>query len=260
MNSVSIPISAIPRFDTWNASLAAAATAIGSRGFPDALAGVLRLLSPFQMMNGFVYSADGRAFDLYNEKIVAERSVIVDHYLAGAFILDPFYDAVRVDAQARMIVMREIAPDDFAQTEYFRLHYATTRIVDEVGFVLPLENDFTAVLSLSRTGVAPLFSVEELDRLRQAAPIICALGKRHWFHLPGLSLDMKNAMPAARIAHPLLTKRELEIVTLILKGHSNLSLAAVLGLSLNTIKVHRRQLYSKLTISSQAELFRLFLA
>jgi DNA-binding CsgD family transcriptional regulator len=34
----------------------------------------------------------------------------------------------------------------------------------------------------------------------------------------------------------------------------------VLSLSPNTVKVHRRQLYSKLNISSQAELFCLFLA
>ena len=79
-------------------------------------------------------------------------------------------------------------------------------------------------------------------------------------HAPSLSLDIKDAAPTARIEHPLLTRRELEIVTLILKGHSNLSLAAVLELSPNTVKVHRRQIYSKLNISSQAELFRLFLA
>jgi DNA-binding CsgD family transcriptional regulator len=212
------------------------------------------------MMNGFIYSPDGHAFDLYNEKIVAERSLIVDRYLAGAFVLDPFYDAIRADGSARMIVMREIAPDDFAQTEYFRLHYATTEIIDEIGFVLGLESGYIAVLSLSRTGNAALFSKEDLQRLRSAALLVCALGSRHWFHVSGLSLEIKNAAPAARIEHPLLTKRELEIVTLILKGHSNLSLAAVLELSPNTVKVHRRQIYSKLNISSQAELFRLFLA
>jgi len=31
-------------------------------------------------------------------------------------------------------------------------------------------------------------------------------------------------------------------------------------LSTNTIKVHRRQIYAKLNISSQAELFRVFMA
>jgi DNA-binding CsgD family transcriptional regulator len=260
MNSISKSSAQMPPFDVWNTSLGSAASAIGSRGFPDALAAALRLLSPFQMMNGFVYSPDGHAFDLYNEKIVAERSVIVDRYLAGAFVLDPFYDAIRSDSSERMIVMRDIAPDNFRQTEYYRLHYATTRIVDEIGFVMKLENGFTGILSLSRTGIAPLFSDEDLHRLKSAAPVVCAFGERHWFHVPGLSLEIKNATPAARIEHPLLTKREIEIVTLILKGHSNLSLAAVLSLSPNTVKVHRRQLYSKLNISSQAELFCLFLA
>jgi len=246
-------------FDAWNAGLGAAANAIGSRGFPDALAAALRLLAPFQMMNGFLYSPGGRAFDLYNEKIVAARSIIVDRYLAGAFVLDPFYDAVRGDGTERMIVMRELAPDDFLQSEYHRQHYATTEIVDEIGFVLKLESGFAGVLSLSRTGAAPLFAGDELAWLRSGAPVVCALAARHWFHVPGLSLDLKNAGPTARIEHPLLTRRELEIVTLVLKGHSNLSLAAVLSLSPNTVKVHRRQIYSKLAISSQAELFRLFL-
>jgi DNA-binding CsgD family transcriptional regulator len=248
-----------PAFDAWNAALAHAANAIGARGFPDALAAALRLIAPFQMMNGFIYSPNGHAFDLYNEKIVADRTIIVDRYLAGAFVLDPFYDAVRKDRTERMIVMRDIAPDDFTQTEYYRQHYATTEIVDELGFVMRLENEFTAVLSLSRTGMAPLFSDEDLERLRAASPIVCVFGERHWRHVPSLSLEIKNAAPAARIEHPLLTRRELEIVTLILKGHSNISLAAVLDLSTNTVKVHRRQIYAKLNISSQAELFRVFL-
>jgi DNA-binding CsgD family transcriptional regulator len=259
MHSAQKPPDQTPAFGAWNAALAHAVNAIGARGFPDALAAALRLISPFQMMNGFIYSPDGRAFDLYNEKIVADRAIIVDRYLAGAFVLDPFYDAVRRDGTERMIVMRNIAPDDFRQTEYYRLHYATTEIVDEVGFVMRLEGEFLAVLSLSRTSTAPLFSDGDLERLREACPIVCAFGERHWRHVPSLSLEIKNAAPAARIEHPLLTRRELEIVTLILKGHSNLSLAAVLGLSMNTVKVHRRQIYAKLTISSQAELFRVFM-
>ena len=133
----------------------AALASVGSRGFPDALANALHQLTPFPMMNGFFYSPNGRAFDLYNEKIVAERSIIVDRYLAGAFVLDPFYEAVSKDGSERMIVMRELAPDDFLQTEYYRLHYATTQIVDEIGFVIRMENDFVGVLSLSRTGAAP---------------------------------------------------------------------------------------------------------
>lgn len=249
----------LPTFDAWNASLAPLIHAIGGRAFPDMLAALLSQLTSFQMMNGFLYSPQGQAFDLYNERLIAERSLIVDQYLAGAFILDPFYDAVRVDTSPRMVVMHEIAPDDFMQSEYFRRHYATTEIADEVGFVLQLQKDHVGVLSLCRTGSAPPFSAEDVECLRAAAPLVCALGSRHWFQVPSLNLEVKNAAPAARIDHPLLTRRELEIVTLVLKGHSNHSLAAVLELSPNTVKVHRRQIYAKLNISSQAELFSLFM-
>lgn len=259
MTSVPKPTRA-PAFETWNVSIAQVVKCVGSSGFPASLAAALRQLSPFQMMNGFNYPLDGRVFDLYNEKVVRNRNLIVDRYLAGAFILDPFYNAIQTDPTPRLVVMHEIAPDDFKKSEYYRLHYVNTNIVDEVGFVLPLANGRVGILSLCRTGKAPAFSADAVKHLRAAAPLVCALASRHWFEASGLSREIKNAVPASKIEHPLLTNRELEIVRLILKGHSNLSVAAVLELSPNTVKVHRRQIYSKLNISSQAELFRLFLA
>ena len=44
---------------------------------------------------------------------------------------------------------------------------------------------------------------------------------------------------------------------LILRGHSTVSIALRLGISPQTVKVLRRQLYRKCAISSQAELFAL---
>ena len=46
---------------------------------------------------------------------------------------------------------------------------------------------------------------------------------------------------------------------LILSGHSAPQVAAVLGVSLDTAKVHRRNIYGKLGVSSLAELFSLVL-
>jgi len=57
----------------------------------------------------------------------------------------------------------------------------------------------------------------------------------------------------------MLTDRECEVSHLILHGHSTKSMAARLDISIETIKVHRRNLYGKLDISSQPELFALFL-
>jgi DNA-binding CsgD family transcriptional regulator len=53
--------------------------------------------------------------------------------------------------------------------------------------------------------------------------------------------------------------REREIAHLILRGHSVKSTAQVLGISPETVRMHRKHLYTKLEINSQAELFALFI-
>ncbi|MBP2301199.1 helix-turn-helix transcriptional regulator [Azospirillum picis] len=252
-------------FPAWNLAVARSVEAIGTPGFPAALEAALQALAPFQMMNGFRYAPDGRAFDLHNDRLSADRSIIVDQYLAGAYVLDPFYDAARAGDGPPFIAMRDLAPDDFEQSEYHRVHYAATRIVDEAGFRLRLPaahgGDHVAVLSLSRIGEARPFAPAELALLGEAAPLVCALAVRHWGPIPapaGSGAAEPGAAPRL-FEHPQLTRREQEIVTLILKGHSSQSIAALLSLSPDTVKVHRRRIYAKLRISSQGELFRLFL-
>jgi DNA-binding CsgD family transcriptional regulator len=249
----------IRAFAQWNDLIAAVFGDIGREAFAGRLETALRFLAPFQMMNGFQYASDGRAFDLYNERSVGERRIIVDQYLAGAYILDPFYDAVRLDRRERLILMRDLAPDDFVQSEYHRRHYASTSITDEIGFVMKFGEDRMAVLSLCRIGATDPFSQPEIDRFTAVTGIVCRLGQRHWTDARVMISPTANPAPAPRIEHPLLTPREREIVMLILKGHSTVSIAMVLSLSPDTIKAHRRHIYAKLNISSQAELFRTFL-
>ena len=52
-----------------------------------------------------------------------------------------------------------------------------------------------------------------------------------------------------------LTGREADVTSLILRGHSSGSIGLNLGISVETVKVHRKHIYAKLKVSSQAELF-----
>ena len=54
------------------------------------------------------------------------------------------------------------------------------------------------------------------------------------------------------------TAREKDVLKLLLSGFSNKEIAGKLSLSTETIKVHRRNIYSKLNIKSQSELFARF--
>jgi DNA-binding CsgD family transcriptional regulator len=62
-----------------------------------------------------------------------------------------------------------------------------------------------------------------------------------------------------RFGSSVLTPREGQVMRLMLEGYSAPSLAKVLGLSVETVRVHRRNIYEKLRISSLGELFNLAL-
>ena len=65
---------------------------------------------------------------------------------------------------------------------------------------------------------------------------------------------------AAQAGHGIhLSPRQAEVALLILRGHSTVSIGLRLGLSAQTVKVFRKQLYARCRISSQAELFALML-
>jgi DNA-binding CsgD family transcriptional regulator len=61
----------------------------------------------------------------------------------------------------------------------------------------------------------------------------------------------------ARFA-PELTPREREIVQLVVEGHPSATIAQRLGIGRGTVKNHRRRLYDKLDITSERELFLLY--
>lgn len=57
-----------------------------------------------------------------------------------------------------------------------------------------------------------------------------------------------------------LTPRELEVMGLVVSGHSNKSIAKELGVSIKTVEVHRGNLMSKMLAKSLSELVRLVMS
>jgi DNA-binding NarL/FixJ family response regulator len=68
-------------------------------------------------------------------------------------------------------------------------------------------------------------------------------------------LDPRLALKPAAAEEPApLTTRELEVLQLIVNGKSNKEIAAVLGVSVNTVAVHRSNIMQTLNIHNTAEL------
>lgn len=189
----------------------------------------------------------------------------LDRYLAGPYLLDPLYElAFRSDKPA-MCRFRDTQPDRFHSSEYYRQYVERTHLVDEMDFLLATSKSTTLVLVCGRT--EKRFTRVELTRLQLIQPIILTAMQKVW---DARGKDRSRASRDYTMHRRLtdcfenfgegqLTQREREITQLLLRGHSSKSIARELGIAPGTVMVHKRNLFGKLGITSQYELFSRFI-
>lgn len=190
-------------------------------------------------------------------------------YCQGAYVLDPFYRISLDDRRGGTFLLDEISPDSFNESDFYQAYYRKVQMIDEIGLLWPIDERRTIHLSLGRRARSAHYSPEDLAHIRHLEPILQALLKRHtrlrieqWrkTSMPAATPAASSAQIASRWLAPYnVTTREAEIAAMVLRGHSNTSIGLTLNISMETVKVHRRNLYSKVRISSQAELYMLFI-
>jgi DNA-binding CsgD family transcriptional regulator len=204
----------------------------------------------------FAYRQAERPIDLFSTFSGEDYRIFVALYQAGPYLLDPFCRHAR-ERRSGLHRMRDLAPDRFYSSEYHRTYYVQTGLAEEVGFFVPVEGA-TVVLSLMRREASGGFSDAELIPLRQAEALVADLVRLTWGGVAArFGASLAPPGPWARLS---LTEREAAIVELVLQGHSSESIALRLGIATGTVKVHRRNVYRKLGISSQTQLLSLYLA
>jgi DNA-binding CsgD family transcriptional regulator len=241
--------------------------ALGGPDFPGALRAAIGFLAPIDSLIVLAYDAERTPAILADGLHPEERDVFFDRYLTGAYLLSPFYQACMEASGPGFCTVAEIAPDDFFESEFFKVYYAPAGLVDEAGYVVPLGGTGAILVSIGRVRLAEPFTTPEAARLQAFLPVAAAAVRRHWQPRPGAGLPEGAWQPAIR-AHvkqafesfgtSLLTGREREVALLMLRGHSSKSAARLLDISPETERVHRRNIYDKLRVSSQAELCSLF--
>ncbi|MBI1173201.1 helix-turn-helix transcriptional regulator [bacterium] len=215
----------------------------------------------------FGYHGTARPLDLHDDFPSLKRQVFVTDYQAGPYLLDPFYQAAQRPVAPGLYRLRDLAPDRFYQGEYFRNYYVQTGLAEELGYFVDLPQGAMAVLSLMRAERP--FSQREFRDLAAMVPLVSAVARRHWADLsqqfrakaPGGpdGLQSRVAQAFGSFGNGILTPREREVAEHTLKGHSAEAVGALLGISPGTVRIHRRNIYTKLRISSQGELFSRFI-
>ncbi|PXX99590.1 helix-turn-helix transcriptional regulator [Halomonas sp. LBP4] len=247
----------------WHRHLAGLIQAAASRDFPARLEQTLRALVPFDTILINTYHGRQRPLLIHDDYPAESRAQGIDRYLSEAYLLDPFFTAVREGLDRGAHRLRELAPDRFESSDYYAHYYRALGLVDEVGLFARVTQDVVMVVSLGFRADMPL-KRRALQALRNASPVIEALLIDYWKWQGGHFQQHLEAQAPVEAAFAsfgagVLTAREQEIVRLLLAGHSTKSAARELAISDGTVKVHRKHIYQRLEVSSQSQLFRLFL-
>lgn len=242
--------------------------AIGTERFAQTLSDTLNGIAPFDYTVIFGYFGATRPMDLFDDFPRGKRKVFVEDYQEGPYLLDPFYLACGNHVTPGLYRIKDLAPDRFFQGEYFRSYYARTGLAEEIGYFIEMPDQATVVVSLMRAEKA--FSAKEFRQLGEFWPVVRAACLSNWNDLAtkfGANADdfsdgsMHQSIELAfiNIGDGVLTPRERQVVEFTLKGHSADAVGRILEISPGTVRIHRRNVYSKLQIRSQGELFSKFI-
>ncbi|MNF40576.1 Transcriptional regulatory protein UhpA [compost metagenome] len=263
----------LPALQAWHGCLAQAFLAIDSSTFLDHLAAALSALTPIESMMISLERKGLAPHLLHEQGIPSEhRDDIINRYFSRGYLLDPFCLAVDNGLAEGFYHLAEIAPDDFFNSEYYKTYYLLTGGAQDSYYIVDLDANSKISLCMFQGLSAIPFTTEQLAVMRAVEPMVRELlrrfgsggmqqilGEQASGTSPQASLNQQIEAAFMNFGNQLLTVREREIAHLILRGHSVKSTAQVLEISPETVRMHRKNLYTKLAINSQAELFSLFI-
>ncbi|WP_137169944.1 helix-turn-helix transcriptional regulator [Marinomonas sp. FW-1] len=234
---------------------------IGQQQFYDQVAYSIKALDPISNIRIVSYSKTNHPVFLGGYPM----SEIDEVYCKSAYLLDPVYDMICDDkVQTEFFTLDSLVNnDDFRDSIYYDTFYQQLGWCNETNIVIGTNSDKKICIVYSTKDNDS--SVQALNR--ELFPCLNSIKAAILTHeRVGSQLQLNQV-----IEHePLdtrrsifedhhLTKREKEIVELILTGLSSASIAEKCFVSEGTVKNHRKNIYRKLKIKSQAELFRKFI-
>lgn len=258
-------ISQLNHNDSWQKNLAWLIDHQRMRSFPTALEDFLGTLCAFDSFLLVTYKKSLRPIILGPELDTAKHTPTLRNYINNYFVLDPLFNAIQKGINPGVSRLGDIMPDSFETTDYYQNCYKDFGLIDEINLIVDLANDVYGVVTIGRTEKLGTITRAELKTLNEFFPLINSLFRQFWLAQSSEYIQyersdgpMKQALET--FASGVLTQREREITGLILQGHSSKAIAEMLNISVGTVKVHRKNIHTRLNTSTHSEIFTLFLA
>lgn len=224
----------------------------------------------FDMSCMFFFSANQRAQLLYDgySKDVSKKAL--NSYLKGGYLLDPFYVACISNQADGLWRMQQLAPDKFFSTDFIiskDVHPCISGenniLSEEIGITTSISKRSGVVFSFMRFNGRSKFSNREISSLEWLVVLFNSLIRKH-IQLLGYSdnsnVDIHHMEEQfVEFFDDKITPQQSEIAKLVLRGHSVTSISKILSIKESTVKLHKSNMYSRLSISDQSDLFVMFI-
>ena len=258
----------------WPAHVPELIGAAGTVRLPLLLDAALRDVARFDLTVAFEYAGPELRPSLRHDGLARRSGDALAAYIDGAYLLDAAYTACTHGIGSGLYRLHDLAPDAFFEGEYFNspdvhpcISLEQGSLAEEIVYIARRDSGSYLVYSLMRSHGWARFSDPEIEALRACAPVVLGLMLRQWPEADRVTPRLAREDDGTIVEEAFrsfgadrLTRREQTVVSLVLRGHSSGSAASLLGISEGTVKLHRKAIHAKLGISSQSELFALFVA
>ena len=263
--------------DTWIEAIAGTIEHIDTGACPRHLIRALGTLVEFDMAMSVVYSRRGKPFYVYDTFQTEKAKRGLANYIDSTYVLNPVYDAYCSGSKSGVYRIRDLSPDHRVNSDHYHslkieripgeeLEYITEcwpHNMEEVFVAISLPADEMGEISLLRARSKGGFAETDIVCLRTHFPLIEAVYRQYWIKARCYA-SIDDAVPPMdnlleTVFDERLSPRENQVALLVLKGASGQDIADKLAISVTTVKTHRKNLYAKLGISTQTELFSLAL-
>ncbi|MBT4888722.1 MAG: helix-turn-helix transcriptional regulator [Rhodospirillales bacterium] len=246
---------------------------VGTPEFSDALLRAIVQIVPHNSMLIIGAERGGGPVLLCDRLDEAERPAFYDIYMKGAYLLAPGYRAAQDTDISGVWSLKDVFPGDIANSDYFKVYWRETGMIDELFMFTRLDNDRAIWLALGRYNenipygdLSVPFSDVDIGRLNLVEPIFREAARKNWSGRAFENQDTLQSLPdhdrnrqiMDTFGKDELSPREFEVCQRLLRGHSSKSAARELGISPETERIHRRRIFNKLDVSSHVELMALF--
>jgi len=250
---------------------AAIGKVIQTAGQPEFFQGLLDFLGGVCAMHSggaMIFSRHERPRLLWYRRRAGAQNVQAMDYFSGPYILDPNYQRFLSGCASGVYWLRDVAPDEFYNSEFYRLFYSQVGLSDYVDILWRIDADTALSVFLERDTSCAGFLPENIAAVHAVLAIVFAAVESHHGQaaLLPLRVDDVDGLTHRKVqssienfGRSLLTKREREVLFHMLSGYSAAMTAERLRASEGTVKIHRKSIHRKLEIGSQAELFALFI-